>query len=80
MPPTHSYQHALIDPTARFAMIRPPVRPAMINGCPSNGHDNPGEKQQPSDLNQVNGDSSPSLMTTGEGECLKTNTLISEAP
>ena len=57
MPPTHSYQHAIIDPTARFAMIRPPVRPAMNNGYPSNGYDN----QQPSDdLSIVNGHNSPS--------------------
>ena len=49
MAPTQSYQHAIVDPTARFAMIRPPVRP---NGCTTNGHD---EIHQPSDPNQVNG-------------------------
>ncbi len=58
--PTHAYQHAIVDPTARFAMIRPPVRPAMNNGYPSNGHDiNPGENEQPSDSNQVNGHNGP---------------------
>ncbi len=58
MPPTHSYQHAIVDPTARFTMIRPPVRP---NGYPSNGHDNsPEEIPQPSDSNQVNGHNSSS--------------------
>jgi len=51
--PMHSYQHAIIDPTARFAMIRPPIRP---NGYPSNGHE---LTQQPSDSNQVNGHNSP---------------------
>ncbi|CAF1440883.1 unnamed protein product [Rotaria sp. Silwood1] len=62
MAPTHLYQHAIVDPTARFAMIRPPVRPAMNNGYPSNGpnNTNPGENQQPSDSNQVNGHNSPS--------------------
>ena len=35
--PTHSYQHAIVDPTARFAMIRPPT---MNNGHPSNGLNN----------------------------------------
>ncbi|CAF2643661.1 unnamed protein product [Rotaria sp. Silwood2] len=62
MAPTHSYQHAIVDPTARFAMIRPPVRPAINNGYPSNGlNNNLGENQQPSDSNQVNGHDSPSL-------------------
>ncbi|CAF3493871.1 unnamed protein product [Adineta steineri] len=58
--PTHSYQHAIVDPTARFAMIRPPVRPAINNGYPSNGHDpNLSEnQQQPS---EVNGHIEPSL-------------------
>jgi hypothetical protein len=41
-------------------MIRPPVRPAMNNGYPSNGHDiNPGENEQPSDSNQINGHNGP---------------------
>lgn len=53
MAPTHSYQHAIVDPTARFAMIRPPVR---SNDCPSNGHDE--IHHQPSDSNQVNGHNS----------------------
>jgi hypothetical protein len=52
MAPTHSYQHAIVDPTARFQMIRPPVRP---NGYSSNGLDG---IQQPSDSNQVNGHNS----------------------
>ncbi len=54
MAPPHSYQHAIVDPTARFAMIRPPVRP---NGYSSNGYDNNlvEEIQQPSDSNPVNG-------------------------
>ncbi|CAF1343716.1 unnamed protein product, partial [Rotaria sordida] len=49
MAPTHSYQHAIVDPTARFAMIRPPVRPAINNGYPLNGlnNNNLGENQQP---------------------------------
>jgi len=56
MAPTHSYQHAIVDPTARFSMIRPPVRP---NGYPSNGHDiNIEEIQSPSESNQVNGHNS----------------------
>ncbi len=58
MAPTHSYQHAIVDPTARFAMIRPPVRP---NGYPPNGHNpNADENQQPSDINQINGHNSSS--------------------
>jgi hypothetical protein len=61
--PTHSYQHAIVDPTARFAMIRPPVRPAMSNGYPSNGHEpNPGEDHQPSEINGHNGPSSWRLL------------------
>jgi hypothetical protein len=56
MAPMHSYQHAIVDPTARFTMIRPPVRP---NGYPSTGHDpDVDEIQQPSDLNQMNGHNS----------------------
>ncbi|UJR13904.1 hypothetical protein I4U23_000910 [Adineta vaga] len=58
--PTHSYQHAIVDPTARFAMIRPPIRPAMNNGYPSNGHDPNlgGETHQPSEMNGHNGPTS----------------------
>lgn len=48
---THSYQHAIVDPTARFAMIRPAAgapstatvttnRTPMNNVCPSNGSPN----------------------------------------
>jgi hypothetical protein len=54
MAPPHSYQHAIVDPTARFAMIRPPVRP---NGYPSNGYDTNliEEIPPPSDSNTING-------------------------
>ncbi|CAF1081741.1 unnamed protein product [Adineta ricciae] len=54
--PTHSYQHAIVDPTARFAMIRPPVRPTMNNGYPFNGHDPNlgGVLPQPSEINGHN--------------------------
>ncbi|CAF3897837.1 unnamed protein product [Rotaria magnacalcarata] len=61
MAPTHSYQHAIVDPTARFAMIRPSVRPATNIVYSSNGlANNLVESQQPSDSNQVNGYISPS--------------------